>query len=438
MKRNKFNLGRFHLTGMILGRLTPINIVEVLPGDTFQGSTTALLRVNPLVAPVMHPTHITIHHWFVPWRLVWPDWEDFIVGSNPALTLPLSQVPPVDSVTYPLWTSFYDYMGVQRPASGVTSEVNALPLYAYNLIFNEFYRDEQLHPAIALNVDNIQHVSWSKDRFTTARPNPQEFGAVTIPTNAATVSAETVRQSLALLRFREARNRFGSRYAEYLRYLGVTPSDARLQRPEFLGGGKQTLQFSEVLQTAEGTDPVGTMRGHGIAAVRSNAYRRFFTEHGCVMSLAFIRPVNIYGTGMDRLFLKQTYAQFWQREFEYFGAAPVYRGEVAANGTAYNYNVFGWQDQYDDYRFSQSRAANVFTANDNATPTIVGANFDWSFSRNFSTASPPQINTAFTDCLPRLQPFAYVSNQEQAVQLFAQHHLIARRLVKKTGAPRTF
>jgi len=96
-----------------------------------------------------------------------------------------------------------------------------------------------------------------------------------------------VRRAFALQRYEEARARYGSRFVEYLRYLGIRPSDARLQRPEYLGGGKQTISFSEVLQTAVGEDEenvVGTMRGHGIAATKSRRYRRFFEEHGFVMS----------------------------------------------------------------------------------------------------------------------------------------------------------
>ena len=105
---------------------------------------------------------------------------------------------------------------------------------------------------------------------------------------------------MGLQRYEEARARYGSRYTEYLRYLGVKSSDARLQRPEYLGGGSQTIQFSEVLQTsdevASDTNFVGTMRGHGISAAKSNRYRRFIEEHGYVMSLLSVRPKSyLYG-----------------------------------------------------------------------------------------------------------------------------------------------
>jgi len=101
--------------------------------------------------------------------------------------------------------------------------------------------------------------------------------------------------------------------------LGIRPSDARLQRPEYLGGGKQTISFSEVLQTAVGEDEenvVGTMRGHGIAATKSRRYRRFFEEHGFVMSLLSVRPRAMYMNGVHRTDLRRTKEDFYQKELE--------------------------------------------------------------------------------------------------------------------------
>ena len=80
-KRNKFSLSNYKLFSCDMGELVPIGLTEVLPGDTIQHSTTALVRVSPLVAPVMHPVHVRIHHWFVPHRIIWDDWEDFITGG---------------------------------------------------------------------------------------------------------------------------------------------------------------------------------------------------------------------------------------------------------------------------------------------------------------------------------------------------------------------
>ena len=105
----------------------------MLPGDTIQCSSSALVRMSPLLAPVMHPLHARIHHWYVPNRLIWEDWEDFITGGSDGL----------DSSVYPTITfgsgvsvgDLADYLGV--PLTGASIEVSALPFRAYALIFNE-------------------------------------------------------------------------------------------------------------------------------------------------------------------------------------------------------------------------------------------------------------------------------------------------------------
>ena len=160
-------------------------------------------------------------------------------------------------------------------------------------------------------------------------------------------------------RYEEARARFGSRYTEYLRYLGVRSSDARLQRPEYLGGGRQTIQFSEVLQTAEGTDPVGDLKGHGISALRSNRYRRFFEEHGYIISLMTVRPKTIYMQGMPRTFNRRTKEDFWQKELQHIGQQEIPVKEVY-NAAADPDAVFGYQDRYDEYRRSQNTVSGEF------------------------------------------------------------------------------
>ena len=132
--------------------------------------------------------------------------------------------------------------------------------------------------------------------------------------NASAITVNALRQALALQRFEEMRARYGSRYTEYLRYLGVRSSDQRLQLPEYLGGGREVIQFSEILQTAaDGTNPVGTLRGHGIAAMRSNRYRRFFEEHGYVFTFLSVIPKTVYMQGLFRHWNRRTKDEFWQK-----------------------------------------------------------------------------------------------------------------------------
>ena len=139
--------------------------------------------------------------------------------------------------------------------------------------------------------------------------------------NSTGASIIDVRLSYALQRYKEARAKYGSRYSEYLRYLGVRSSDARLQRPEYLGGGRQTISVSEVLATAEtGTSvDVGDIKGHGIGAMRTNRYRRYFEEHGYVFSLMHVQPKTMYYQGIPKSYIKTTKEDFWQRELEHIG-----------------------------------------------------------------------------------------------------------------------
>ena len=147
MKRNKFSLSNYKLATMKMGELVPIGLIEVLPGDTFQHSTSALVRATPLLAPVMHPLHVRIHHFFVPHRLVWEDWEDFITGGEDGADA--STFPTID-VSSAAVGSLADYLGVPP---GVTSlSVSALPFRGYALIWNEFYRDQQLETALTIDL----------------------------------------------------------------------------------------------------------------------------------------------------------------------------------------------------------------------------------------------------------------------------------------------
>jgi len=360
---------------MDMGQLIPLCTEEVLPGDTWVAETNLLARVAPLAFPLMHNVEIAVHHWYVPNRIMWDDWEDFITGKNDALAVPTHTL---DSDL-----DLCDHFGMY-PETGF--KVNELPFRAYNKIFNEFYRDQDLQTPRAEDDDTLARVCWGKDYFTTARAAPQQgdpvqlgfssgeapvlgigyinnvaagnYGsnhidaagnAITDPSfvtatsrivfeaeTAAVASAsnppliradlsqaeggidlDDLRQALALQRFAEARARFGSRYVDYLRFLGVNPKDGRLDRPEYLGGGKNSLDFSEVLATAEGsTSDVGDLYGHGIGSLKSRRYRKMFEEHGWVLSLAYVRPKTSYLQAMPRKFTRSDVMDYWQKELE--------------------------------------------------------------------------------------------------------------------------
>lgn len=492
MKRSKFSLSNYKLFSADMGELVPCGLLEVLPGDTIQQATNALVRAAPLLSPVMHPVKARIHHWFVPHRIIWDEWEDFITGGPSGVSLPTFPTITMPGGGGAAVGSLADYLGVP---TGVNSlSVSALPFRAYAMIFNEWYRDQDLVTPLALStasgVDSttstaLQTCAWEKDYFTSARPWEQKGPAITIPlgsnaavkgigtisspttsgsianvretgggnvtypaslpgnesqvltrvtgsgatarpdiyadlTGASAVTVNILREAMALQRYEEARARYGSRYVEYLRYIGVRSSDARLQRPEYLGGGQNTIQFSEVLQTAEGTDPVGEMKGHGIAAMRSNRYRRFFEEHGYVITLMSVRPKTIYANGLFRTWNRRDKEDFWQKELQHIGQQPILNKEVYAAHASPD-GTFGYQDRYDEYRRQESSIAGEFR-----TSTLDY----WHMARIFGTT--PALNSSFVQCVPTERTFAVPS--QDVLYIMANHSIQARRLVAQKGS----
>jgi len=450
-------------------------------GDTFVHATSALLRAATLVTPVMHPVDVRIHHWYVPNRIIWDDWDDFITGQNDELT-----VPTLDSDSS--WTPLWDNLGVPDGAGSVS----ALPIRAYNKIWNEFYRDQDIQTKLDEETNvAIQRVNWGKDYFTTARPDPQQGSAISIPfepgalapvrgigirTATAADSADTYRsteasddmlpgddhmridsnelgvrvedgtqpigtgnrpqifadlgevsgggidinefrQAMALQRHLEARNRYGSRIQDYLNYHGVRPRDGRLDIPEYLGGGKATIAFSEVLATAEGESThVGDQAGHGISAMRSRRYGRFFPESGWVISLMSVRPKGMYADQLHRQWLRSVKDDFWQREYEAFGPQAVLTKEVFGNHPTAT-DVFGYQGRFDEYRRHPSYVTGQFRTLDD----------DWHLARFFESA--PALNNDFITCIPSDRIYADVSEPECRAMI--SHSIRAKRLVHK-------
>ena len=546
MKRNKYNLSNYHMTTFDAGFLVPINLMEVLPGDTVQQTTSALIRTIPLVAPAMHPTHIRIHHFFVPHRLVWDDWENFITqstenrneggavpefGEHVPSTSPefrahtpgtgsdismfnnstLLKLPTVrldrhhvttGQTELQLWkhslANFYGIPALTHDDDGLAEalRINALPFRGYQLIWNEYFRDQQVQSPLKIHTgydsteespesfwNILRRVNWGRDRYTSCT-HTDDGGDVRIPFDPLSLRLEGIgvnkgqtpstdvavhgssgfdetyakslgggnvhvktdndgkpdidisgysestitdlKHAMALQRYAEARLRYGSRYTEYLRYLGVRSSDGRLQRPEYLGGGKQTLQFSEIVSTANTNQgDVGDLAGHGIAALKSNRYRRYFEEHGYVHSFASIRPMSLYEQGIPRDFEKGYLDEFYQKEFNNIGKDRISNNELYAHNPKPKDSFFGYQSRYDEYRRSINRVSGEFRAA--GKDASAGEFRDWHLSRIFG--NQPVLSDQFLQCKPNKRIFSHTGDPSHPFQAMFRNSIQARRMV---------
>lgn len=486
MKRTKHSLSYYKLATFNMGKLVPVACLPVLPGDSIQQASSCLLRVSPLLRPVMHPIQVRMHHFYVPYRLVWSEWEQFITGG---------QDGEGDGAVYPTITGNFaakglgDYLGV--PPGVANTEVSALAFRAYGLIANQYYLDQDLQTPRVIDLTGgadtttdltLADICWEKDLFTQARPWPQKGPDITLPlgttapvvttgvnpqltftgsggnrtlgvdaagdlvqagganpggtvsafwadptglqadlSSATAVNVNDVRRAFALQRFAEARAQYGSNYVDYLAYLGIRSSDARLQRAEYLGGGKQTIAFSEVLQTGPDSadDGVADLKGHGIAAMRSRRYRRFFEEHGVILTLMSVRPKTMYVTGLDREFSKRTKEDYFQKELELIGQQEVYNRELYTADSAPG-DVFGYSDRYAEYRHRQSEVSGEFRNS---------SMYDWHLGRIF--ASDVALNSSFVTCSPSDRIFADQTVGADHLWCMISHSIQARRMVSR-------
>ncbi|WNK14752.1 MAG: major capsid protein [Microvirus sp.] len=327
------------------------------------------------------------------------------------------------------------------------------PFTAYALIFNEYYRDETLDneiDAFSYEVQKPFPRSWAKDFFTSALPWPQRGTAPGVPItgagssvytsamvtagagvralqvvdtasdntiytqtaagrtnllaalnnnsvamNAASFSVNDLRLTSAIQRWMERNARGGVRYTEFLQsQFGVHPRDDRLQRPEYVGGVKQPIIFSEVLQTsatASQPTPAGTMVGHGLSVGRSAAGSYSAVEHGYLLGILSIMPVPAYQQGMDRMWLRSSRYDFYFPEFAGLGEQAVMNQElyVAADGA--NQTIFGYQGRYNEMRYQRNMVSGLFRS------TLQY----WHLGRVF--ASRPALNASFVGLGPAEQ-----------------------------------
>lgn len=475
IQRSTFDRSASYKTSFNAGRLIPFYVEEVLPGDTFDITTSKIVRSQTMLTPVMDNMYLDTYYFFVPNRLVWAHWREFC-GEN-------TQGPWAPTVSYRMPTiaspeggfavgTIADYMGLPVGVSWKADDdlaPTSLPFRAYSLICNEFFRDENLSDPLLTPTDdaNSQGVNTGNyvtdcalgglpfrpakyhDYFTSALPAPQKatepvgipidvpgfnggvfpvvtkaevtplpakpmvmwvgesnsgndytvekgtkrsiywdgtngsyhggndpatsgFASAAAPANlyvdipksgnSSTIGFDVneMRLAFAYQRFLESLARNGSRYTELLLGLfGVRSPDARLQRPEYLGGNRVPVNVSEVTNTAQAEqDFLGDLGAKSTTSDVNHDFVKSFTEHGYLIGLMCIRYDHSYHQGFQRFWMRKKFTDFYNPKFAHLGEVPVWQAEIYTDGRNLKPAsgeeqppIFGYQEIWADYRY---------------------------------------------------------------------------------------
>jgi hypothetical protein len=455
IQRSTFNRSHGLKTTFDAGYLVPIFVDEVVPGDSFNLKAHGFGRLATPIYPVMDNLYVETFFFFVPNRLIWDNWEKF----NGA------QDNPGDSTSYlvPQLTlgsgvsisgdSLYDYMGLPTGVNGIA--FNNLHGRAYNLCYNEWFRDENLQDSVVVDKgdgpDNISDYTLLRrgkrhDYFTSCLPWPQKGDAVSLPlgttapvwtdvnvgsavsvgssatsnyqyltdggstidlsstgasgsqalyANLASATAATInqlREAFQIQRLYERDARGGTRYTEILQsHFGVTSPDARLQRPEYLGGGKTPVSMQPIPQTSstDTTSPQGNLSAMGTVGVQGHGFSKAFVEHGVIIGMACVFADLTYQQGMNRMWSRRDRWDFYWPALAHLGEQAVLNEEIYTQGTSADQDVFGYQERYAEYRYKPSQITGKMRSNSSGSLDV------WHLSQDFS--SVPVLNASFIE-----------------------------------------
>jgi hypothetical protein len=336
-----------------------------------------------------------------------------------------------------------DYFGI--PTKQAAIQFSALWHRAYNLIWNDWFRDENLQkPAVVSTASGndtttnqlVLNRGKRHDYFTSALPWPQKGADVTLPlgtrapvahdqvndsdltvfstvnndykymntnfaalrsdasgnsdtsrqlyadlTSATSATINQLRLAFATQKFLEKQARSGSRYIEVIKgHFNVTSPDARLQRPEYCGGGSSPVNISPVAQTSstDTTTPQGNLSAIGTTVLSGHSFTKSFTEHSILMGLVSVRTDLTYQQGLNRMFSRNTIYDYYWPTLSTIGEQAVLNKEIYADGSTNDEGVFGYQERYAEYRYKPSSVTGRFRSN--ATTSLES----WHYAQEYS------------------------------------------------------